>query len=204
MKNWTQIPDDTAIETTATQLAKHGMHVIITDTKEEAVEKIVGLVPKGAEVMTMTSETLETLGVPALINDSGEYNSVRAQLMKMDRATDGLAMQKLGAAPEWTIGSVHALTQDGKVLVASNTGSQLSAYAYASPHVVWVVGAQKIVKDLGEAHARLENHTLPLENERVQKAYGMPHSDIRKTLVFNSEGTPNRITIIIVKEILGF
>lgn len=204
MKNWTLIPDDTVIAKTAASLKSHGINTIIVADKEQATAKIVEILPKGAEVMTMTSMTLEALGIPPIINDSGHYNSVRNQLNKMDRATQGLAMKKLGAAPEWTLGSVHALTEDGKVLVASNTGSQLSAYAYASPHIIWVVGAQKIVKDLSEAFRRIEEYVLHLESNRVQKAYGMPHSAIRKTLVFNSEGTPNRITIIIVKEALGF
>jgi len=39
-------------------------------------------------------------------------------------------MKRLGSAPEWVIGSIQALTEDGKVLMASNSGSQIPAYVY--------------------------------------------------------------------------
>jgi len=121
----------------------------------------------------------------------------------MDRKTQGLEMQKLGAAPEWAVGSVHAVTEDGKVIIASASGSQLPSYAYGSSHVVWVVGSQKIVKDLDEGMKRVREYVLPLESERAMKAYGQP-SSINKLLILNKEANPGRITMVIVKEKLGF
>ncbi len=47
----------------------------------------------------------------------------------MDRATQAREIRKLGGAPDYTAGSVHAVTEDGQVLIASNTGSQLGPYA---------------------------------------------------------------------------
>ena len=113
-------------------------------------------------------------------------------------------MKKTGAAPEYCIGSVHAVTQDGKVFIASNTGSQLPSYAYGSANVIWVVGTQKIVKDFDEANERIYKYTLPLESERARKAYGVPGSAVNKMLIVNKEVAPGRITIIFVNEKLGF
>ena len=121
----------------------------------------------------------------------------------MDRGKEGTEMQKIGAAPEWAIGSVHAITEDGHVLVASNTGSQLPAYVYGAGHVVWVVGAQKIVKDTTEGIQRIYEYCFPLENERLMKAYGVP-SGVSKLLIINKEKIPERLTAIFVKEKLGF
>jgi hypothetical protein len=98
---------------------------------------------------------------------------------------------------------VHAVTEDGKVIVASKSGSQLPAYAYGSNHVIWVVGAQKIVKDLDEATKRVYDYVLPLENERAKAAYNM-ESSVDKFLVFHKEVVPARITMIIAKEKLGY
>ena len=66
----------------------------------------------------------------------------------MDRTTQARERAKLGATPDLAIGSVHAVTEDGHVLIASNTGSQLPAYVYAAGKVIWVVGAQKIIKNI--------------------------------------------------------
>ena len=121
----------------------------------------------------------------------------------MDKKTQALEMQKLGAAPEWTVGSVHAVTEDGKIIVASATGSQMSAYVFGSPHVIFAVGSQKIVKDLDEGMKRVEEYVLPLESERAMKAYGMP-SSINKVLIINKEVNTSRLTMFIIKEKLGF
>lgn len=204
MNKWIKIPSQKIIRKTAEALRANGIEVFIVENGEEAKKKILELIPQKSEVMTMTSVTLDTIGIPSEINESGKYDSIRKKLNSLDRATQGREMQKLGAAPDWVVGSVHAITHDGKVLVSSNTGSQLSAYVYGSNHVVWVMGAQKIVKDIDEGMQRIYEYTLPLESERVKKAYGMPHSYISKLLIVNKEVKLGRITTIIVKEVLGF
>ena len=54
--------------------------------------------------MNMTSTTLDTIGVSKEIMESGNYKAVRKELESLDRETQGLEMQKLGAAPEWLLG----------------------------------------------------------------------------------------------------
>ena len=93
---------------------------------------------------------------------------------------------------------------DGKVLIASNTGSQLPAYAYGASKVIWIVGTQKIVNDLEDGMKRIYEYTLPLESERAQKAYGVAGSAVSKLLIVNQEVTPGRITIIFVPENIGY
>ena len=124
-------------------------------------------------------------------------------MMALDWKTQGRELRKLGAAPDWAVGSVHAVTEDGKVAVASATGSQLPAYAYSSGNVIWVVGTNKIVKNLDEAFERVYKHTLPLEDARARKVYGFG-SGVNKLLIFNRESVPGRITMILIKEKLGF
>ncbi len=126
------------------------------------------------------------------------------KLYSLDRETQGLEMQKLGAAPEWAVGSVHAVTQEGHVVIASNTGSQLPGYAYGSQHVVWIVGTQKIVENLDGAMKRIYDYVLPLESDRAHKAYGVDGSNVSKMLIVNKEVNPQRITLIFVNEKLGF
>ena len=116
-------------------------------------------------------------------------------------------MRKLGAAPDFAVGSVHAVTEDGHLLIASNTGSQLPAYVYSAGKVIWVVGAQKIVKDLDEGMKRLREYVLDLETARARKAYGLPddwNSFYSKVLVFRREVNPGRTHLVLVNEALGF
>lgn len=204
MNKWNKIPSKETIEKTAKALKTNGIESFIVENREEAKQKVLQLLPKGAEVMDMSSETLQETGIAKEINESDNFDSVRNKLNSMNKETQGREMQRIGAAPEWAVGSAHAVTEDGKVLVASNTGSQLPAYTYGADHVIWVVGAQKIVKNLEVGIKRIYEYVLPLESKRVQKAYGMPHSNVSKLLIFNKEANPKRLTLILVKESLGF
>jgi hypothetical protein len=51
------------------------------------------------------------------------------------------------AAPDWLVGSVHAVTAEGALLIASATGSQLGLILSGAGHVILVFGGQKIVPD---------------------------------------------------------
>lgn len=203
MRPFDQLPDDATIARAAAALTANGITAHIVADGAAALAKLQELLPAGAEVMTMTSMTLDTIGAAPEINQSGRYESVRAKLSAMDRKSQGREMQQLGAAPEWAVGSVHAVTEDGRVLVASATGSQLPAYAYGASHVIWVVGAQKIVSNLEAGMRRIAEYVFPLEDARALKAYGV-HSGLNKVLTLNHEATPGRLAMILVKEKLGF
>lgn len=195
------------LEKTLANLSKNGIDAQIVQTGQEARDKVLSLIPAGAEVMTMTSITLEQLGLTQEINESGKYKSVKNKLSLMDRKTQGQEMQKEGAAAQWSIGSIHAVTEKGNVYVASNSGSQMPGYAYGSANVIWVASTKKIVKDANEAIERINEHIVPLESERARKAYNLPDSFntfVSKLLIFNRELIPNRVKMVFVNEDLGF
>ncbi len=196
----------TALITKATTaLSSHGITVHVTDDPDQTRKLVHSLIPKGSEVMTATSTTLNQLGLTDVLNDSGTYNSVKSQLSKLDRNTDGLVMQKLGAGPDYIVGSVHAVTEDGKVIIASGSGSQLPAYTYGASHVIWVVSTKKIVKNLEEGLARIYEHVLPQEDKRMKSVYGPDaSSNVNKLFILNNELNKSRINLIFVKGDLGF
>lgn len=188
---------------TSKALEVNGMTALVVENGEEAKTKVLGMIPEAAEVFTVSSMTLETIGIDKEINESGRYDAVRPRLYAMDRNTQGREMAKLGATPEWVIGSAHAVTEDGHLLVASNTGSQLAAEVYGAEHIIFVLGTQKVVKDIQEGIKRIYEYSYPLEDERAQKAYGF-RSGVGKILIINKEVKPNRVTVVLVKEKLGF
>jgi L-lactate utilization protein LutB len=203
--NWgfAKLASDEQIERTAKALEANGIHTLIAGHGEEAEKMFFDILPEGAEIFTSSSQTLEQLGIPAQLEISEQYDVVRNKLKKMDRKTQNREMVKLGATPEYVAGSVHAVTEDGRVLIASNTGSQLAPYAASAAKVIWVVGAQKIVRDLEEGLRRVQEYSYPREDQRLRQAMGAP-SGINKLLIFNKEIQPGRVTMIIVKEELGY
>lgn len=204
MNKWNKPASHESLEKTIEALKQNGIHSIVVENEAEAKAAVLDLLPKEAEVMTMTSVTLAETGLDEAIDASGDYDSVKVKLAKMDRAVENSEMQRIGAAPEWAVGSVHAVTEEGQVLIASNTGSQLPAYAYGASNVIWVVGTQKIVDNLDQAMKRLYEHTLPLESERAHIAYGVEGSHVSKMLIVDREVKPNRITIVFIKKAIGY
>jgi hypothetical protein len=94
------------------------------------------------------------------------------------------------------------VTEDGTIVIASNTGSQLAPLAFGAGEVIFAIGTQKIVPDLETAFRRIEERSLPLENARMQKIYGV-NSHVRKLLIIRSESRPGRITVVLIKEPVG-
>lgn len=205
MDMWDKLAGKETVDKTIEALKTNNIDAKFVSTSKEAKKEILSLIPRGAEVMTMSSVTLKDTGIADEINESSKFDSVKNKLNKMSRDNQRLEMQKIGAAPEWAIGSAHAVTQDGHVLIASNTGSQLPAYSAGAAHVIWVVGTQKIVKNMDEGMKRIYDYVLPLEFERLNKQYNMTAgSFVSKILIFNREFMKGRITVIFVGEKLGF
>ena len=103
-------------------LETNGISTRFAQSEEEARDIVRSLLPLGAEVYNNTSRTLEMIGVAEDIERSGRYQPLRPRLYQMDRQMQGREMRQLSAAPDWVVGSVHAVTEDGSLLVASASG----------------------------------------------------------------------------------
>jgi L-lactate utilization protein LutC len=190
------------IDTAVKALEQHGFKVKVVDSLVQTKHEVEKLIPAKSEVFTATSATLDKAGLTEELN-SGKYISVRDKFMQFYGQPDkAVEMKRIGSGADYAVGSVHAITEEGHVVIASATGSQLPNYAYGASNVIWVVGSQKIVKDLNEALERIETYTFPLEDERALATYGI-NSSINKLLIYRKERN-ERVTIILVKESVGF
>jgi hypothetical protein len=191
------------LERAATALTEHGFTVEILDDVAAARTRVEELIPEGASVFTGASETLRLSGIDADINAGGRYQAIKPRLLGMDRATQTDDIRRLGATPDVIVGSVHAVTETGSLVIASGSGSQLPGYAGGAARVIWIVGAQKVVPDLDTALRRVEDHCLPMETARTQKVHGWS-SAINRLLILNAEFQPERGTVLLLREAIGF
>ena len=194
--------DRATIERAAAALRLRNFDARIVVDAAEARETVLALLPEGSEVGEGASVTLDQIGVTEVVEKSGRYDAIRPKTRAMDRATQMREIRKLGAAPDVQINSVHALTEDGRMVIASLTGSQLGPIGFGAGRVILVVGAQKIVPDLETAFRRVNEYSYPIEDARAQEAYGR-HSAVNKVLVVNGELMPGRTTVILVAEPVG-
>jgi hypothetical protein len=199
---FTTLPDDKVLAETVVALEEHGFSVDVVDDFSAARAAVLARIPEGSTVMTNTSVTLQETGIADAINDGGPYEAGRNKLMALDFATQLQEMKAIGGQPEYALGSVHAVTHDGTLAIASASGSQLAAYAWGAANVIFVIGAQKLVPTLEAAHERIYEHSLKLEDARAIAAYGM-NSSVGKILEIHQE-TPGRIHIVLIRQSVGY
>jgi hypothetical protein len=112
-------------------------------------------------------------------------------------------IRKITSVPDIVIGSSAAVTEEGSLVAVSASGSQLPAYAGGAQRAIFVVGSQKIVPDLATAFTRIEKYATPLEDARARVAYGRGTA-INKILIINGEGLGPRITVLLLREAIGY
>jgi acyl-CoA hydrolase len=199
---FTALPDEGTLAETVVALEEHGFSVEVVDDLAAARAAVLARIPHGSSVMTNTSVTLADTGIADAINDGGPYESARNKMFALDFATQAQEMKAIGGQPDYALGSVHAITRDGTLVIASASGSQLASYAWGAANVIFVVGAQKLVLTLQDAHERIYQHSLKLEDARAQAAYGQ-HSFVGKIIEIHQE-LPGRIHIVLVRQPAGF
>jgi len=191
------------IRRAAEALRKHNIAVEVVDTVADARSYVNSILPKDKSIFTAASETLRLSGLDEDINNSGRHISIRQQLAKMDRNTQMPEMRRLGATADVVVGSVHAVTEDGKLVAASASGSQLALYSSGAARVIYVVGAQKVVPDLETGLRRVESYSYPREDTRMREKYGMP-SALLKILIVNGDWPVTRSAVVLIREAIGF
>ena len=198
---FTAMPDDETLAATVAALAARGFGTEVVEDLDAARAAVLARIPHGSSVATNSSVTLEETGIAAAINEDGPYDSAR-KVLTLDRATQMREIKAVVIQPEFALGSVHAVTRDGTLVIASALGSQLAAYSWGAENVILVVGAQKLVPDLAAAHERIRRHCLELESERTRGVYGR-ESHIGKILEIHRD-EPGRTHVVLIRQAVGF
>jgi acyl-CoA hydrolase len=201
-ERFTALPDDQTLAATVVALEEHGFSVDVVDGLDAARDAVLAHIPEGSAVMTNTSVTLQDTGIADAINNGGPYESARNKMLALDFATQAQEMKAIAGQPDYALGSVHAVTRDGTLVIASASGSQLASYAWGAGNVMFVVGAQKLVPDLEAAYERIYQHSLKLEDARAYAAYGQ-NSFVGKVLEIHQE-PPGRTRVVLIRQTVGF
>ena len=136
-------PDEETLAATTVSLEEHGFSVEVVDDLDAARRAVLARIPNGASVMTNTSVTLDETGIAEAINDGGPYESARNKMMALDYATQLQEMKAIAGQPDFALGSVHAVTRDGTLVIASASGSQLASYVWGARNVIFVVDVRR-------------------------------------------------------------
>lgn len=193
---------------TAEALRERNFLPTVVATKKEALEKIKALIPAGASVMNGASRTLEEIGyIDHLKAGEHGWNNLHTAIIEEKDPTKQAQLRRQALLSDYYLGSVHALSETGEMVIASNTGSQLPHITFSSPNLILVVGEQKITPTLEAARVRVQDVVLPLEGERMRSVYGPEaKTAINKEFIFHRENPlmGRKVHVVLVREKLGF
>lgn len=204
--NYTELASNEKILKTIETLGVRGVEAIIVETKEQALEKIKSLIPAGASVNNGSSTTLKEIGfVDYLKAGNHGWNNLHEAVLNEKDSAKQAELRNLSNFADYYLGSVHAMSQTGEMVIASASGSQLPSLTGTARNIVLVVGMQKITETLDGALKRLREYVVPLENERM-KSTGAPGTVLAKILIMEQEPAfmGRKIKVIFVNEKLGF
>jgi len=205
-KTFNSLASKDIINKTTKALIEKGFLAETVNTSLEALIRIKELIPAQTSVMNGSSRTLEEIGfVTYLKEGKHNWNNLHKMILEEKEEDKQALLRKQSILSDYYLGSVHALTQNGELVIASNSGSQLPHLDFTSPNIILVVGTQKITENLDEALKRLNEYVFPLEDARM-KSVGMGGSFISKLLILNREPSfmGRKFHIILVNEKIGF
>lgn len=195
--------DHATIQRTVEALRARNINALVAETGEEAKEQLAHMIPEGAAVFKSTSETLDSIGYSDYLRQSGHYQDLQAAIGAESDPAKQRELRRLSTVAEYFIGSVHAIAVTGEVVIASGSGSQIGAYVYGAKHVIWVASVQKICPTLTDAITRVRGYALARHDQWLEER-GRAAAPIGKLLIFENEQAAGRVSMILIKENLGW
>lgn len=204
--NYEQIPSPEIISHTRDNFEKHNIKTHLAENSAEALELIKKLIPASSTIMNGSSRTLDQIGfIDILKNKSHNWQNLHDAILEEQDPVKREELRKQSLFCDYFLVSTHAITENGELVNASASGSQLPSIIFTAKNVIFVASTSKIVPNLEQAVKRIETYVYPLEDARM-KSTGAPGSVIAKILIFKEEPlfTQRQIHLILINEKLGF
>jgi len=154
--------DDQMVQRTLTALQKNGFSVLFAPTKDEALQKVLSLIPSNANVGIGGSVTLREINLIEALNKRG--NIVFEHWSQPEEKISNIMRKQLTS--DVFVASSNAVTEDGKLVNIDKAGNRVAAMIFGPKRVILVIGINKIVKDIKEAIRRLRNVAAPTNAKR--------------------------------------
>jgi L-lactate utilization protein LutB len=207
--------NQTKAERICATLARLGYTVYQVDDIEAAKAKILELIPEGASVTMGGSAILDEMGLAEIFR-SPQYKFFD-RYQKLPFIPDRVEIMRQGMLADYLVTGCNAITEKGELVNRDCTGNRVAGMIFGPSQVVMVAGVNKIVRNLEEAFARLEEVCAPLNARRLGShktgclETGIcSHCDNEYTLcnyttiIHRAKKFPGRLAMIIIAAEAGF
>ncbi len=199
-------------ETMIKKFAKRNMDACYVDTKEEALAKVLALMPEGSSVSYGGSATLTETGIMDAVKN-GNYDFIERMDAKTPQEKREMMARQMMA--DYFLMSTNAFTKDGELVNIDGNGNRVCFLIQGPAHVIIVTGMNKMAEDIDAAIWRVRNYATPANCVRlgmktpcsITGQCGNCMSDQTiccQEVITRRSMHPGRIQIIMVGEDLGF
>ncbi|KLK88515.1 prespore-specific protein 3B [Methanoculleus sediminis] len=203
-ERWSRTPDEATLKKTVEAIEARNVRVILVDTAGDALRTVVDLLPEGAEVMNGYSTTLVEMGFDRVLKENPKgWRDYHAVITAENDTGKRHALRRKSVAADYFLSGVQAIAASGEIVGCDKTGSRMGAWPHAAAHLILVSGTNKIVPTVDDALRRCREYCLPLENQRAQHAYNTG-SYIGKHVILDREDADGRVTLVLIRELLGY
>ena len=190
-------------------LKSRNMEGYYAATREEALETALKLIPEGSTVTMGGGMSVHEIGlVKSLVE--GNYDFV-----DRDKAEDKRAAMLMAYDADYFLSSANAITEDGILINIDGNANRVSAICQGPKNVLFIVGMNKVCKDVDSAMKRARNVAAPINAQRFGlktpcSATGScmdcksPDTICCQFLITRFSRHPGRIKVILVDDNLGF
>ncbi len=141
-------------------LRSRNMEADFAETKEEALEKALALIPEGSSISMGGSMSVHAIGLSEALKN-GNYDFI-----DRDAYEDKRKAMLLAYDADFFLSSCNAMTEDGVMVNIDGNANRVSAIAQGPKHVLFIVGMNKVCKDVDHAMKRARNVASPINAQR--------------------------------------
>ncbi|KIR03853.1 hypothetical protein P261_02668 [Lachnospiraceae bacterium TWA4] len=201
--------NDLLAQTVIKGLESRNMSGYYAESKEDALNLALQLIPEGSKITKGGSMSVEQIGLLDAVKN-GNY-----EFCDRDAAVDKHAAELFAYDADVFLGSVNAITNDGVLINIDGNSNRVSAYAYGPKKLVLIVGMNKVAVDVDAAMKRARNEAATKNAQRFEL-----NTPCKKTgacfncksmdticcqfLITRFERHKDRVHVILVNEDLGF
>jgi hypothetical protein len=190
------------------ELKKRNMEGFYCETKEDALKKVLEMIPKDSLTSCGGSATLHEIGLHAALKNEG-YNFLDPDGAQGSKAKDKVAHQALRA--DYYLMSSNAISVTGELVNIDGYGNRVASLIFGPKNVIVIAGLNKVAPNLDAAILRAKNYAAQNTLLIFKKDYASfdelskVAADACSQLVITSMSmTKGRIKVILVGESLGF
>ncbi len=190
------------------EFKKRNMEGFYCATKEDALKKVLELIPQGSLVSCGGSATLHEMGVRVALKQAG-YNFLDPDDAQGGKAKEQVAHQALSA--DYYLTSSNAISATGELVNLDGIGNRVAALAFGPKNVIVIAGLNKVAPDLDAAILRAKAYAAPLTVLIFKQDYAswdelsrVAEGAYSHLVVTGMSTTKGRIKVILVGESLGF